>query len=169
MRLTYRARQLLSALTARVSEVDLDEAEACLPLGARPLFRSMPRDGQAHALRVLRALTRAGYRHPSLLAAALLHDVGKSGAWVTPLHRSLYVMAKRLAPGRLAQLPAADLHNPFVALRDHPRIGAEWARDAGCDDVTVWLIAHHQDKATGSAEYEKDHLLRALQAVDDRT
>ncbi|HJW83877.1 MAG TPA: hypothetical protein VJ754_06195, partial [Anaerolineae bacterium] len=100
----YRARQFFSALTARVSETELAESDALLPGGAGALFRRMPRDGQAHALRVARDLKRAGETHPSLLAAALLHDAGKSAAHLTPLTRSIFVVLKRLAPNWLSRL-----------------------------------------------------------------
>ena len=168
MRAAYRVRQFVAALMARVSEADLAEADAHLPPEARFLFRRMPRDGQAHALKVLGDLKRAGHSHPSLLAAALLHDAGKSAARITPLTRSIFVALKRLAPARLDRLPDAGRWRSLVALRDHPRIGAEWARQAGCDALTVELISRHQDRLTGAASGEADRLLKALQEVDDR-
>src|SRR3990170_3464037 len=64
LRPAYRARQFVAALAARVTDADVAEAEAHLPPGARPLFRRMPRDAQAHGLRVLRDLKRAGETHP---------------------------------------------------------------------------------------------------------
>lgn len=169
MRAAYRARQLLAALTARVSEADLAEADAHLPPAARLLFRRLPRDGQAHALRVLRDLKRAGETHPSLLAAALLHDAGKSAARVGPLTRSIFVAIKRLAPAQLDRLPATGWRRPLIALRDHPRVGAEWASQASCDALTVSLIARHQERLNGAVLSEEDRLLKALQDVDNRT
>jgi len=164
----YRVRQFLVALTASLSNGDLAEADSHLPPEARALFRRMPRDGQAHALRVLRDLKRAGHDHPSLLAAALLHDAGKSAARVTPLTRSIFVVVKRIAPAWLGRLLAGGWRAPLVALRDHPRVGAEWARAAGCDELTVSLIARHQDRPDDASAGEADRLLRALQEVDDR-
>lgn len=168
MRPAYRFRQLLAALTARISEVDLAEADAHLPPEARRLFRDMSRDGQAHALKVLRDLKRAGQTHPALLAAALLHDAGKSAARIAPLTRSIFVIAKHLAPARLDRLTASGWRQPFVVLRDHPRIGAEWARAAGCDALTAALIARHQERSNRPPANEEDRLLAALQEVDDR-
>jgi hypothetical protein len=117
---------------------------------------------------VLRDLKRAGETHPSLLAAALLHDAGKSTARVTPLARSVFVVIKRLAPGRLNRLASTGWRKPLVALRDHPRVGAEWAREAGCDALTVALIERHQERVARGSPSEEDRLLSALQAVDDR-
>jgi len=128
----------------------------------------MPRDGQAHALRVMRDLVRAGHTHSSLLTAALLHDAGKSAARITPLTRSIFVVVERVAPRRLARWPATGWHKPFAILRDHPRIGAEWARAAGCDELAVSLIARHQEKLGGALSSEEDRLLKALQAFDER-
>ena len=171
MTAAYRIRQFLAALIARVSDADLAEADAHLPPAARALFRRMPRDGQSHALRVLRDLKRAGETHPSLLAAALLHDAGKSAARLGAMTRSIIVVMRRVAPAQLDRLsagPAAGWRRPFVAQRDHPRIGAEWARQAGCDELTASLIARHQDCVERGSLSEEDRLLRALQAVDDR-
>ena len=168
MRATYRIRQLLAALTVRVSEADLAEADACLPPDARSLFRRMPLDGQAHALRVMRDLVRAGHTHSSLLAAALLHDAGKSAARITPLTRSIFVVVERVAPRRLACWPSTGWRRPFAALRDHPRVGAEWARAAGCDELTVSLIARHQENLSSAVAGEEDRLLKLLQEFDDR-
>ena len=167
MRPAYRIRQFFGALTARVSEADLAEADAHLPPEARSLFRRMPRDGQAHALRVMRDLRRAGHSHPSLLAAALLHDAGKSTARITPLTRSMFVVLKRLAPRWMDQLTGEGWRKPLVALRDHPRVGAGWARRAGCDELTIMLIARHQDRIK-HIRSEEDRLLKALQEVDER-
>ena len=167
MRPVYRVRQLLTALTARVTAADLAEADAHLPPDARRLFRRMPRDGQAHGLRVLRDLKRAGETNPSLLSAALLHDAGKSAARINALHRSLYVALQRVAPGYLARLPAHDARRPLVALRDHSQRGAVWARAAGCDELTVWLIEHHQ-AGDAALPGERGRLLRALQEMDAR-
>ncbi len=163
-----RLHQFFAALTARVSRADLAEVDSHLPPEARPLFRRMPRDGQAHALRVLRDLKRAGHDHPSLLAAALLHDAGKSAARITPLTRAIFVTVERLAPSWLNRLPATGWRAPLAALRDHARVGAEWARATGCDDLTVSLIARHQERLDGAKGNEEDRLLRALQATDDR-
>lgn len=171
MRAQYRLHQLLAALTARVTEADLLEADAHLPRDARVLFRRMPRDGQAHALRVLRALKHQGHMHASLLAAALLHDAGKSAAHITPLTRSLFVLLQHVAPAWLERLSPAMSRGwrwPFVVLRDHPRIGAEWAAHAGCDAMTVALIARHQEHVHNVGTSDEDHLLKILQDIDDQ-
>ncbi|HLF25647.1 MAG TPA: HD domain-containing protein [Anaerolineae bacterium] len=172
MKPLYRARQFCAALTARVTETDLAEADRHLPPRAQALFRQMPRDGQAHALRVLRELKRTGRTHPALLAAALLHDVGKSAARTNPLTRAIFVVLKHWAPAQLAQCPATGWRKPLAVLRDHPRLGAKWARVAGCDELTIRLIGRHQEKLEISdwgLEREEDRLLRLLQEVDDRT
>jgi len=168
LRATYRIRQLLAALTARVSEVDLAEVDAHLTPDARSLFRRMPSDGQAHALRVMRDLKHAGHTHPSLLAAALLHDAGKSAARITPLTRSMFVVLRRVAPRPLARWPAVGWRKPFAVLRDHPRTGAEWARAAGCDELAASLIARHQERLSDPVTREEDRLLKLLQDFDER-
>ena len=163
----YRVRQFITALTAHVSDSDMTEVDMHLPPNARSLFRRMPCDGQAHALRVLRGLKQRGETNPSMLAAALLHDVGKTAARIGPVTRSIYVLMQNFAPRqleRLTQGSAKGWRAPIIAQHQHPRVGASWASDAGCDALTVSLIARHQDHVAG----EEDHLLKILQEVDNR-
>ncbi|HEY85640.1 MAG TPA: hypothetical protein G4N96_11090, partial [Chloroflexi bacterium] len=35
---------------------------------------------------------------------------------------------------------------PFVVHAQHPQIGADWAKEASCNSMTVALIKHHQEK-----------------------
>ena len=177
----YRVRQFAAALAAywaplRASE--RAEAEAWLPDAAWPLFEGMPRNDQRHSLNVLRTLVASGHDEPALMQAALLHDVAKSTGGVTLFHRVAAVLIKAIRPdwpARIARGPAparSNLRYPFWAHANHPRLGAELAAAAGCDPLAVTLIRRHQDRQRSSfngapSNDVTDHLLAALQAVDD--
>jgi hypothetical protein len=55
-----------------------DEIAAVLSPGELALFRRFSNGDQQHGYQVMRMLLAAGDDHPALLAAALLHDVGKT-------------------------------------------------------------------------------------------
>jgi len=100
----YRVRQFVDAWLARVSSEELREADEVLPPGARELYRKMSVPDQRHSLNVMQTLRRAGHTEADLLAAALLHDAGKSAAQIHSWHRATLVLSKRFAPGLLAWL-----------------------------------------------------------------
>lgn len=128
----------------------------------------MPRHDQQHARNVCQMLQRQGHADRDLLAAALLHDAGKS---ITPdgsvrlWHRVAVVLIRVFWPsllGRLARDKARGWRRPFYVQVHHAAIGAEAARQAGCSDIAVELIRHHED----APDRIHDPLLSALQIAD---
>jgi len=130
----------------------------------------MSRRDQHHGIDLVRTLQRQGHRDRALLRAALLHDVGKAGhlrLW----HRVAVVLVEQFAPAmlhRLADDRPGSRGYPFFAHLNHPRLGAERAREAGCDWLTVDLIQRHHEPASAAGESERDRLSAALQAADRR-
>ena len=167
----YRVDQFVRALTARraISPGRVSRATRVLPPDARGLFaRQAPQD-QRHALEVYEALLERGHVNEDLLAAALLHDIGKAACRFTPWQRGLLVLAEKLVPSSLDRDRGAVVganSGPATTYRDHAEIGARWARKTGCSPLTVDLIRSHERKVT-VCETERDRLLRALQAADD--
>ena len=76
----YRLTQVRQQLgfAAALSPEDIAEVKRWLPALALPLFQSMSDADQQHSLRVCRGLQKRGCIENDLLAAALLHDVGKA-------------------------------------------------------------------------------------------
>lgn len=164
---SYRVGQVLQGLWPRIGPDDLAEVQRWLPVPAVTLWqRQSPRD-QAHTLRVLRTLQLNGHHHPDLMAAALLHDVGKVEARLHLWHRTLWVLVNALFPSLVQWLARpTSWGRAFWVLAEHPRLGARLARDAGCTKGTVWLIAHHQDPEVPAGEGYAN-LLTLLQAADE--
>jgi hypothetical protein len=168
----YRVQQFLRAANSwlRPDRGDLDLASEYLPPEALDLFAAMPRYDRRHALDVLGTLQREGYTEPDLLAAALLHDVGKTGLGRDPLrlwHRVMVVLLRALVPGRLEALARDEpgsWRQPFFVQQNHAAIGAELARRAGCSPATVNMILRHEDPIA----VMDDPLLAALRAADGR-
>lgn len=132
-----------------------------LPPPLQELFYRMSPPLQRHALNVCSTLQDWGCSDADLLAAALLHDVGKGG--ITLGERVALVLLRALAPGLLPRV--AQPNGPFWQRRlwaywRHAQRGAELAAQAGANPQTVRLIARHEvSPAT-------DEQLRLLQRAD---
>ncbi len=166
----YRVRQFVRASGAwfRSGEGDVKFAVRYLPPPAVELFQAMPRYDQQHALNVCHTLERQGHAERDLLAAALLHDAGKSavpGANLRLWHRVAVVLIRVFWPGLLDRLACdkeGSWRRPFYVQVHHAAIGADAARHAGCSEIAVGLIRRHEDPPDPGF----DPLLAALQAAD---
>jgi hypothetical protein len=169
MSAVYRVRQFVQAAGAWIRPEDAQEIPRYLPPAAVELYQAMPRYDQQHALHVLRTLQGKGYSDPDLLAAALLHDVGKTVHQTGALHlwhRVAVVLMRAFRPGlleRIGEDRPGSWRQPFYVQQHHAAIGAELARAVGCSARTVELILHHEDRSG----LERDPLLAVLRDADD--
>ena len=171
MRLPYRLRQLRHNLAAGLlPSAAHDEIAGVLNEPEQDLFRRYSYADQGHGLRVFHMLRDAGYNHPDLLAAALLHDVGKTRYPLSVWDRILIVVGQALL-GRRSERWGRGLpqgwRRPFVVRAQHPAWGADMAAAAGSRPEVVALIRRHQEKLT-DAVGEEEGLLRLLQWADDQ-
>jgi hypothetical protein len=166
----YRVQQFVRAAGTWVRPTQIDDGlvRRYLPPAAVELFRAMPAYDRRHALAVFHSLRAGGHAEPDLLAAALVHDVGKTlyvGGSVRLWHRVTSVLLRRVSPALLERMGAdrpGSWRQPFFVQQHHAAIGAELARQAGCNARTVELIEHHEQEVGG----EDDDLLSALRAAD---
>lgn len=166
----YRALQFWRALRDSATPEELAHVEEVLPAPLFEIFSQMLPFEQAHAIRVYQRLCKQGHTDPDLLAAGLLHDVGKARVPLNPLERVLYVLGFKFFPNQADEW--GDTHpkgllRGFVVAEKHPEWGAEMAAQAGASERLVRLIAHHQDEISPDLPKEEQQLLAALQKVDD--
>jgi hypothetical protein len=174
----YRVSQFLRALVAWVPNRELGLLSEYLAPSQVELFQRMPRSDQRHGLDVFHALRRKQHTDGDLLAAALLHDVGKSGGVLSLSkggrlrlwHRVLIVLISAIRPqllDRLAVDKPRSWRYPFFVHQRHPELGAKLAQAAGCSPITVELIRRHQQPpASNPLRTRRDKLLAALQEAD---
>lgn len=158
----------VDGLLAPFRHVDDSAAASVLSPAGLALFRRMSKADQAHSLRAYRWLQENGYEQEALLQAGLLHDCGKAAVRLAVWQRTLKVLMKTLAPAWWRRLSAPTTPQswryPFYVLATHAQIGAQWAQDAGCSELTCWLIAHHESRIP--RQHPRYPLLRALQDAD---
>jgi hypothetical protein len=180
-RVFYRVGQFLRGLSARIEPQEQRRVAEALPSSALFLFTQMPLDAQRHSLNVWESVQAAGYEHPDLTVAALLHDCGKVaaaqggvklGLWLRGPLVLLEALAPRLVARRASPNPAHSWRYAMYVQAAHPSIGALWAAEAGCSALSCWLIAHHQTPLSKIGDGlvnggEARTLLIALQQADN--
>jgi len=149
-------------------------------------LRQQPAE-QAHSLEVFFQLIEQGEDSPDLLAAALLHDAGKSRFPLRLWERAEVVIGKALFPAwveKWGESGARGWKRPFVIAARHAQWGAEMADEAGASALTVRLIRRHQDSIGGKrgsavpqrGDCDRDeilpgdeYLLQRLQVIDNES
>ena len=177
-RLFYRTHQFWQALSVRPTQGELEQALSLLAPAQKVLFLRLQPSEQAHSLRVLRRLVEQGESHPDLLAAALLHDVGKIRFPLRLWERVWIVLAFRWYPAWAQARSALDLRGDpscpawqkaLEVAGQHARWGADLAAQCGSSALLVEIIRRHQDLISAQPQSLAEHLLYKLQSVDNES
>lgn len=125
----HLARRFLTSLSRRPPDAaDVEWAHAQLLATERELWDLMTVQDHRHSLLVARRfVAEAPEAGRAEVAAALLHDVGKTASGLGTF-------------ARVAATVAGPRTSRFRAYHDHERLGAEMLRAAGSDEVTVELV-----------------------------
>ena len=161
-----QVRQQLGFVAPLVME-EYGEVARFLSPAALALFQTMSPADQRHALRVCQGLQARGCNETDMLAAALLHDVGKAQGRVPFWTRPTIVLGKVLFPRLLASLtvyPHRDSELPrwrrgLSYAWYHADVGADLAAQAGLSERAVLYIrTHHQPRGPARALHEVDEV-----------
>lgn len=180
LRIGYRVRQFLTALSFGKESIDESKLRAYLSPAQVELFRRMPTAEQRHACATLRTLQKEGHSETALAQAALLHDVGRTGGHVRLWHRVATVLLQALAPALLQRIArdepgSRSLHSgwgwryPFTVQLQHASRGADMAAEVGTDPLAVALIRwHHSPVEESGLDKGGQALLTALKSADEQ-
>jgi hypothetical protein len=180
--IVYRFQQFWIAWTASPSVKDLERAHEFLSPALMDLFLQMQPSEQAHSLSIFKEMKDMGERSPDLLAAGLLHDVGKCRYPLSPWERALIVVFRRISPSLVDEWSNSAPHGwkkPFAVYARHPDWGADMVKEAGGSPLIVNLIRRHQDPINGdqragmthhnSEQALEDGFLMRLQKLDNES
>jgi hypothetical protein len=133
--------------------------------GERALWRQMNNPDRRHGIivahRVVEQLGGAAIR--PIIAAALLHDVGKIASGFRTPARVLATLFWAVVPHRRAS-DWVDGPRPLRRLaqyRLHPELGEQMLADAGADPITSsWAADHHAPEASWRVDASLGHVLK---------
>jgi hypothetical protein len=161
---SYRLGQVRQQLgfVAPLAAEEYREVGRWLPARALALFETMSPADQRHSLRVWQGLQARGCKDKDMLAAALLHDVGKAYGHVPFWTRPAIVLGKKLAPSLLKRLVAyPNIDGQSVWRRSlsyawyHAEVGAGLAATAGLSERAILYIRTHHQPDGPAAELHK--------------
>lgn len=171
MNLTYRTAQFVRSIGARAKLQDLARTWPFLTEAQRAMFLRLPPADQLHSLRVLDRLVESGERDPDLLAAALLHDVGKLHRPLRLMERVFVVLAQAIAPGLAAACSdewGTAWRCALAVSQKHAQWGSEMLAGTGASQRLTDLVRHHQDTPHEPTS-ETERLLLRLQQADNQS
>lgn len=151
------------------SPVDRAWAVAWLEPGERRLWESMPGADRRHSVGVARRVDAALGEHAErpVVAAALLHDVGKTVSGLGTYGRVIATLSAAVAGRDHAEVWTATrgfTRRVGLYLR-HPELGGDQLELAGSDPLTVaWTRQHHLPAEQWTVPAEVG---RALKDADD--
>jgi hypothetical protein len=160
----HRVGQFWRHASAQVSPAESANAERILGPELATLFFRLPINDQRHGLDVLASVSQRNAQPDRMLQqAALLHDVGKSGARFSVVDRSLTVFLEAVSPRLLGALLRARpaFARRYAVYRDHARIGADWLQARGATELAGIVAEHHAPNPTSE-------VTRRLQQADTR-
>ena len=145
---------------------DAQWVQSVLSAGELALWQRMSGPDRRHSVQVARAVQRTlpADAPAEVLAAALLHDVGKIHSRLRTFGRVVATLTIKTA-GRdevAAWTHVGGLHRRIALYQDHPSIGGDDLELAGSHPLTTaWTREHHRDAAEWTIPHEYATVLDA--------
>lgn len=151
LRPVHRVRRFFASLVpGRPSDQDLAWAGSFLTDDERRLFAKMAATDQRHLLGVARAVERHGVDGQAperwVMAAALLHDVGKTVAGLGTYGRVVATLSEAVGGASMATAwtESSGFTRKVGLYLQYPHLGADLLQLAGSDErVVAWAAEHH--------------------------
>ena len=167
----HLARRFIGSLRpGGPSPIDVAWVNSVLSDGERPIWSAMSGPDRRHSVVVARDVDRRlGGAERAVLAAALLHDSGKTVSGLrTPSRVAATVMLRVGRPDAAALAERAELggwRGRVARYALHPELGARRLEEAGSDPITVaWTREHHLPASACTID---GRIAEVLRAADD--
>jgi hypothetical protein len=157
----HLVRRFLGSLSPVPLAADDDAwATAHLGPGERRLWQRMPRADRKHSVGVARLVAdRVGEGDRAVLAAALLHDVGKVDAELGTFGRAAATLVGQRRGVRWRS--STGLRGRIGRYLHHDVIGAALLEEAGAQALTVaWAREHHRPETAWTVPLDVGRVLR---------
>lgn len=172
----HRVWQFWNALIAKPDNSDFALVERILPAELRVLFYQMTRDEQAHSIRVCRTLIAEGESEPDLLAAALLHDIGKT-TYPLKLWERIWIVLWKMAKSDRNQtnwrVPREEINQhpwwrrALIVAENHAEWGSQILQQYHASPRLIWLVQYHQEENEDRYWDKERIMLEKLKRADD--
>lgn len=146
--LAPRVKQFIRAISARpLDQREVDFVSTTLNGKATDLFFAQPDRVQRHGIEIATVVSSTSSDR-DVLAAALLHDVGKTRYTLRVWHQVAAILAGWInsdLPAKWGKMEARWWNTPFAIAERHTEWGAMMLEEAGCSSLCVSLVLHHHD------------------------
>lgn len=161
----HRIKQFYWDITSNFKSIDKSFIDKYLHDHDKSLFYQLKKSEQHHVIRVAK---NAHYKISKLgttidknkfMRICLLHDVGKIGAELTVIDRSVLVLANKITKGKIRKYTNI---NKIEIYYNHAQIGADMLKDKGYDEEFVNVVRLHHSRG-----YSKNIMINILRESDD--
>ncbi len=141
----YRIKQFYRGLFAKVTLEDQQFLKKHLSKQEICLFRRLRIGEQRHCLNIAYDCLAINEHNPTLIKAALLHDVGKVQSNLTLINKAFVVLVIKLnIPGKM--LPQF-IKEALYYKKHHPELGAKILEKIGTQSPVIFLTRYHHREA----------------------
>lgn len=169
-RLTHLSKRFFKALwPVAPSSLDTQWAEGYLWAGERTLFAALPNHDRRHLIAVARSVDSSlgELSEECWIAAALLHDVGKNNAHLSPIGRAMATIWIEIKGLDALSRSQGRWSKRVYLYSQHPSLGCDDIRRwGGHEEAAIWAGAH-QDRSLWPATGFAGFVIEALTEADD--
>ena len=159
----YRVKQVIDAMTAKITEEDRAFYKTYLTLKETVLFERLKVYDQKHSIRVAYLLKDKTDGNEEMIRLGLLHDIGKQVYPLNPFKKSIMVLLDKMSKGAVKKYDQIKMVHSYY---EHPMIGYELLKqEGGYEESFLQLIKSHHIR--GNININIDDRLLNLQAADD--
>jgi len=150
---TYRVKQFIKAITAKITRSDLIFIEKYLNDKEKELFNKLAVYDKKHCINVARDIEKEitkeefesrnkEFTFNNLIKAALLHDIGKTYKNLNPIDKSILVLLNKFTKGNLKKY--SNIKKVY-AYYNHGEEGYKLLKNRNYDNNFLRVIRHHHN------------------------